>query len=73
MTNKKQILKEIDQAILKEELALPVYTTYISAEKFWSKLSTEVQKKISTDLQILHDDSMRHAMMLEELKKIYNK
>lgn len=71
MKSKKETLRQIDQAILKEEMALPVYTTHISSAVFWSGLPEKFQKEISQKLQILHDDSLRHVAMLEEVKNIY--
>ena len=66
-----EIINKIDEATLKEEKALPIYTAHISATLFWSGLDKEIQDQIMSDLQILHDDSMRHVRILEQAKKLY--
>lgn len=69
--SKEEVIKKIDEATLEEEKALPVYASHIASALFWAGLSEEHKTEIVSKLQILHDDSLRHVKMLEEVKRIY--
>lgn len=67
------ILKEIDAAILKEEVAIPIYADHIKAAMFWSGLPKAKQDKIKEGLEILLKESMGHVKLLKKVKSIYKK
>lgn len=69
--NNEDILKMIQAAVVKEELAIPVYTTHIKNIFFWSNLSARKQKKIIESLKILETDSEKHSVMLRRVEDIY--
>ena len=71
MTKKEKLLKKIEEATLKEEMALPIYTSHISASLFWSGLNEKAKEKIIADLQILHDDSTHHVELLNKVRRMY--
>ncbi len=75
MPNKKthpaDILKEIDAAILKEEVAIPIYADHIKAAMFWSGLPKTKQDKIKEGLEILLKESIGHVKLLQKVKSIY--
>lgn len=65
------VLKELDDAIVQEELALPVYASHIKAAMFWSGLPAEKQEQIRAGLEILLNDSIGHVHLLKRVKRIY--
>jgi hypothetical protein len=67
------VLSKIKEAIVAEELAVPLYTSHIKQIFFWSGLSKEKQEKIISGLQILEKDSINHIKLLKQVKKIYLK
>ena len=71
--SKQQVLREIEDAILKEETAIPIYASHIKAAMFWSGLPDAKQEKIKAGLEVLLKDSRGHVYLLREVKKIYNK
>jgi hypothetical protein len=71
--SKQQVLREIEDAILKEETAIPIYASHIKAAIFWSGLPADKQEKIKNGLEILLKDSRGHVYLLREVKKIYGK
>jgi hypothetical protein len=69
----KQVLDKIKEAIVAEELAIPLYTSHIKQAFFWSNISKEKQEKIIEGLTVLEKDSSEHVKLLKEVKKIYLK
>lgn len=69
----KKIIEKIDEAIVAEELAIPLYTAHIKQSFFWSDLSQDKQKKITLGLKTLEKDSKNHVKLLKKVKKIYSK
>lgn len=68
--NKEDILKKIDEAILTEEKAMPIYTKHIGNTLFWSGLSKETQNKIKDTFLKLKQESSKHINQLEAAKKL---
>jgi len=66
-------LKKIEQAITLEKLAIPVYANHIEKSMFWSGLEKEAQYLIVEKLKILGEESLLHAKMLNEVRRIYLK
>ncbi len=66
-----KILHEIRQAKIKEEIAIPLYTSHIKEVLFWSGLSEEKKKEIIKDLKILERESEIHIAMLKRVEKIF--
>ncbi len=67
------VLQKIKEAIIKEELAMPLYVSHIEQTLFWSGLPNEKQKKIIRYLKILESESKYHIKMLKKLEKNYLK
>ena len=69
----KQVLQEIDVAAVKEELAIPVYTSHIKSALFWSGLSEKKKEKILEGLETLSKESQGHVTLLNRVKELYMK
>ncbi|MCX6795159.1 MAG: hypothetical protein NT165_00255 [Candidatus Falkowbacteria bacterium] len=63
------VLQRINEARIKEELAIPIYASHIKQTMFWSGISEDKQEKIIASLKVLESDSMKHSKML---KVVYN-
>jgi hypothetical protein len=68
-----QVLDKIKEAIVAEELAVPLYTSHIKQTFFWSGMPANKQKQIIAGLEILEKDSINHIKLLKQVKKIYIK
>ena len=66
-----EILKELDEAVMKEEEALPVYASHIQSILFWSGLPPEKQQRVRESLAILLRDSAGHVKLLGRVKALY--
>lgn len=71
MPNQAQVLRVLDEAVLQEELALPVYSGHIKAAMFWSGLDAQSQKLIIDGLNILLRDTLMHVKALKRVRRIY--
>ena len=71
--NKEIILDELREAMVKEELAIPLYVSHIQQTLFWSGLPVDKQEKIIASLKILDTDSERHARDFKYLVNLYEK
>jgi len=71
MIDKQKILAKIDEAMIKEELAIPIYTSHIEGTLFWSGLDNDKRKAIIGMLQTLSQESQGHVKLLERLKELY--
>lgn len=60
-----KILNRINEARIKEELALPIYSSHIKQTLFWSGLSKDKKEKIIASLRTLEADSERHVKLLK--------
>ena len=67
------VLQRINEARVKEELAIPIYSSHIKQTLFWSGLPKDKQEKIISGLKILEGDSMRHSKMLQKIASNYSK
>jgi CRISPR/Cas system-associated endoribonuclease Cas2 len=67
----KKVLSEIREALVKEELAIPLYVSHIQQAFFWSGLSKNKQDQIINRLKILEAESENHVRMFKEIEKIY--
>lgn len=67
------VLQEINNAIVKEELAVPIYSSHIKVAMFWSGLPRTKQDKIIAGLEILLSESLNHVRMLKRVRRIYKK
>jgi hypothetical protein len=71
--NKELILDELREAMVQEELAIPLYVSHIQQTLFWSGLPADKQEKIIASLKILDVDSERHAQSFKNLIELYEK
>lgn len=71
--DKDLILDKLGEAMVKEELAIPLYTSHIEQTIFWSGLEEFKQKKIIDSLKILDLESEMHAKNLHKIIEIYKK
>lgn len=69
--SRQEIAAKIKEAMIKEELAVPVYTSHIEQTFFWSGLPLAKQKKVIAGLRILAKDSRRHAKIFERIANDY--
>ena len=67
--NKKGFIKKIDEAIITEEDAIPVYSRHLKTIIFWSGLGKEKEEKIKSYLDILINDTRKHIKIFESIKK----
>jgi hypothetical protein len=67
------ILNSLKEAMIKEELAIPLYTSHIEQTLFWSGLPVKKQKVIVDTLKILEQESEIHAQIFQKILKIYSK
>ena len=65
-----ELIQAIRQASVKEELAIPLYDSHISAALFWSGLPEEVQQRIIAGLTVLTTESRGHVKILKQIEKI---
>lgn len=68
---KELVIAEINDAIIKEELAVPLYTSHIEQTLFWSGLEKSKQAKMIRGLKTLVKDSRGHAAALRKIMEIY--
>ena len=68
---KESIANIIQEAITKEELAIPLYADHINNALFWSGFTNETKKKLIENLGILESDSEFHALSLKAILKKY--
>ena len=66
-----KVLQMIREAIVGEELAIPLYASHIQQTLFWSGVPKQKQEKIIEGLKILERDSKGHVLLLREVEKIY--
>lgn len=59
------IIKRINEARVKEELALPIYSSHLKQTLFWSGLPKAKQEKIIANLRTLEADSEKHVKLLK--------
>jgi hypothetical protein len=67
------IIGRLREAMVKEELAIPLYTSHIEQTLFWSGLPAKKQEKIIENLKTLEKESEIHARVFQQILKIYNK
>ncbi|MFZ4631795.1 MAG: hypothetical protein ACOYL8_01140 [Patescibacteria group bacterium] len=74
MTSKKQaVIEKINEAMIKEELAIPLYVSHIQQSLFWSGLSKKKQETIIIGLKTLAAESKMHVTYLNKVLDIYKK
>lgn len=73
MTNTNPIEKSIDNAILVEEMAIPLYSQYFESALFWSGLPEEKIDYIKHSMEKLVHDSKEHVILLNKVKNIIKK
>ncbi len=66
-----EILALLQEAIVKEELAIPLYVSHIEQAFFWSGLSKKVQEEIVERLKILESESQGHVQTLKRVQAYY--
>jgi hypothetical protein len=71
--DKKEVLANLDDSIVIEELAVPIYRKHFDSALFWSGLKEEDVKIIKTKLNTLIDESLEHVEILKKLKEIVKK
>lgn len=70
---KELIFKKLEEAKIKEELAIPLYVSHIQQTIFWSGLNPEKQKVIIDNLKILDVESEMHAKYFDKILQVYKK
>lgn len=67
--DKREFIKKVDQAIITEEDAIPVYSRHLKTIIFWSGLGEEKEKRIKAYLDVLINDTRKHIRIFESIKK----
>ncbi len=67
------ILQSINEARIKEELAIPLYSGHIKQTLFWSGLPKVSRDKIMSGLTTLKTDSIKHCKILKRVADNYIK
>lgn len=70
---KQSIIDSLKDAMIKEELAIPLYSSHIEQTLFWSGLPIKKQRAIIDTLKILEKESEIHAQIFQKMLKIYSK
>lgn len=70
---KEKLLKLIEESIVLEEKAVPIYAKHLKSVMFWSHISEDKQKIIVEKLKILSKDTKFHITALNKVKKIIEK
>lgn len=71
--DKEIVIEKLKEAMIKEELAIPLYTSHIKQTLFWSGLPPKKQKKIIDTLMVLEKESEIHAQIFKNILASYNK
>lgn len=71
--NHEVILEKLREAMIKEELAIPLYVSHIEQTLFWSGLPVKKQKIVIDNLKILEADSEMHASAFQNILKKHTK
>lgn len=71
--NQEIVLEKLKEAMIKEELAIPLYVSHIEQTLFWSGLPIKKQKIVIDSLKILEADSEMHASAFQSLLKTHSK
>jgi hypothetical protein len=69
--DKSFVLDKLHEAMIKEELAIPLYVSHIEQTLFWSGLPVKKQEKIIDGLKILAKESEIHSIYLKKIIDIY--
>lgn len=67
---KEEILSMVDDAIIQEEMALPIYAKHLKSVMFWSHFSQKEQMIIVEKLKLLIKETQAHAAYLNRVKDI---
>lgn len=70
---KEEIIKKIDEAILTEEKAIPIYMKHIESTMYWSELKEKDRINIRNVFVQLKEDSLKHIEFLNRIKEILEK
>jgi len=70
--NKSLILNTLKEAMIKEELAVPLYASHITQTLFWSGLPEKKQQKIIAGLKVLEIESGHHALAFKKIMDTYS-
>jgi len=66
---KQELLSRLKEALLTEEISMPVYAKHLPSTLFWSGLSQKDIARIKAGLRMLSGDSDGHRATLEALIK----
>jgi len=69
--DKQAVIDKINEAMVKEELAIPLYVSHIEQTLFWSGLDKEKQEEIIKGLKTLALESEGHVFALKKVLEIY--
>ncbi len=67
---KEELVQAIREATVKEELAIPLYDSHISAALFWSGLPDAVQREVLAGLKVLTTESRGHVKILKRVEQL---
>ncbi|MCF7874914.1 MAG: hypothetical protein K9L87_05425 [Candidatus Omnitrophica bacterium] len=65
--NKKEIIKQLKEALIAEEKSIPIYTKHLGLTVFWTGLGQDKADEIKVILSELARGSMIHKQIIENL------
>lgn len=65
---KKSLLKLLDESIVVEELAIPIYSEHLDSALFWSGFKSEITDEIKKTLLKIANESKEHIRIIQKLK-----
>lgn len=68
--DKKEIIKLIDDSIIIEEMAIPIYKKHLDSSMFWSGFDVSDQETIRQGLETLIRESKKHIKILNRLSEL---
>lgn len=72
-SNQAKVIQKIRQAKIKEEMAVPLYTSHIKEVLFWSGIADDKKDLIIKNLKTLERESEIHISMLKKVEEIFIK
>ena len=66
---KKELLKMLREAEVREDRSLPIYSKHLRTALFWSGLDAATRERLRTQLGMLENGSEHHAKALTEMVK----
>ncbi|NTU69391.1 hypothetical protein HGB13_00985 [bacterium] len=70
MNKKHKIIAMLNEAVMTEEDAIPIYGKHLETAIFWSGIDPKKEELIRKYMDILINDTRRHVIMFSKIKNI---